>query len=115
MKYFYRVQVILDAGTDEESSLSFDFPDYIKAGKFAEMAFLAGDLYTVKIHIVENEVTTVNSPGWRYYEEEKKVTKQSLNKLYGYLRDEELRKIKEAYENGASHVYYADTDSVREE
>ena len=64
-KYFFRVHVrLMDA--DDPAHLCFDFPNSSTAGIIAEKLYNSADCYQVWIEIVTNEVTTTNSPMWRY-------------------------------------------------
>lgn len=67
VKYFYRVHIRLEDG-EPGSDLAFDFKDMIAAMQTATILFKACDIVKVWIEIVENEVSTTNSPMWRCYE-----------------------------------------------
>ena len=73
-KIFYRVHVVLnDKEPDERESFSFDFQDRIKASTFADWAFKSecayDRVYTEVLEYDPFDMTSVDAPCWRYFEE----------------------------------------------
>ena len=66
-KMFYRVRVRL---IDDEpgSELAFDFNDAVLAMNIATRLFNACDIVKEWVEVIPSEVTTTNSPMWRWKE-----------------------------------------------